>query len=242
MGKNMIGTAHTEWGLMGVETMRARVTVLVIVDILSFSTAVDIAVGCGAAILPFPSGDRSTAQEAATKAKAQLAAPRQAGGGHVSLSPRTLGRLAPGTRLMLPSPNGSRISLAGGGTSVMAGCLRNAPAVAAHARMLAGQGDIAVIPAGERWPDGSLRPAIEDWLGAGAILDALAMPMSSEAALAREAYRSALLSIGDIIRGSVSGRELIDEGYSDDVALALDLQCSAAAPVMRDGAYRNEAQ
>lgn len=68
------------------------------------------------------------------------------------------------------------------------------------------------------------------------------MPMSSEAALAPDAYRNALPSIGDILRGSMSGRELIGEGYGDDVTLALDLQCSAAAPVMRDGAYRNEAQ
>lgn len=231
---------YSEWGLAGVETLRKRVSILVIVDVLSFSTAVDIAVSQGAYILPFPSGDRIAAQNAATVAGAQLGAPRQAGGGQVSLSPQTLAKLGAGTRLMLPSPNGSRISLAGDETLVMAGCLRNVEAVAAHARYLAGDGDIALIPAGERWPDGSLRPAIEDLLGAGAILDALDLPMSPEAVVARDAFRSAGASLASLIRQSVSGRELIDEGYADDVALALDINSSKAAPVLRDGAYRND--
>lgn len=233
--------ALSEWGLVGVETLRTRVSVLVIVDVLSFSTAVDIAVSRGATILPFPSGDRAAAQRAATHAGAQLGAPRQARGGQVSLSPRTLAKLAAGTHLMLPSPNGSRISLAGGKTLVMAGCLRNTKAVAAHALKLAGAGDIAVIPAGERWPDGSLRPAIEDLLGAGAILDALDLPLSPEAIVARDAFRSAGAELETLIRQSVSGRELTDEGYADDVTLALEINCSAATPVLRDGAYRDDA-
>lgn len=235
-------SVYSEWGLAGVEALRKRVSVLVIVDVLSFSTAVDIAVSQGAAILPFPSGDRIAAQRAAEDADAQLGAPRQAGGGQVSLSPRTLAKLTAGTRLMLPSPNGSRISLSGGETLVMAGCLRNTRAVANHARNLAGDGDIAVIPAGERWPDGSLRPAIEDLLGAGAILDALDLPVSPEAIVAREAFRSAGTELETLIRQSVSGRELTDEGYADDVALALEINCSTATPVLRDGAYRNDAR
>lgn len=101
-------SAYSEWGLAGVEAFRERVAVLVIVDVLSFSTAVDIAVSRGASILPFPSGDREAAQAAADTAGAMLAAPRQAGGGQISLSPRTLTRLAQDNRLMLPSPNGSR--------------------------------------------------------------------------------------------------------------------------------------
>ena len=73
---------------------------------------------------------------------------------------------------------------------------------------VAGRGrDIAIIPAGERWPDGTLRPAIEDLLGAGAILDALDTPMSSEALVARESFRSAGAELGAVIRASVSGGE-----------------------------------
>lgn len=237
-----MASAFSEWGLAGVEAMKERVAVLAIVDVLSFSTAVDIAVSRGAVIFPFPSGDRAAALRAATDAGAQLGAPRQAGGGQVSLSPQTLATLVAGTRLMLPSPNGSRISMAGGDSLVMAGCLRNAKAVASHARHLARDGDIAVIPAGERWPDGSLRPAIEDLLGAGAILDALDLPLSPEALVAQQAYRSAGGELETLIRQSVSGRELTDEGYADDVALALEINCSAATPVLRDGAYRNDAR
>ncbi len=126
-----------------------EVAVLVIVDVLSFSTAVDIATGRGAQVLPFPSGDRAAAQDAASKAGAVLAAPRKAGGGQVSLSPRTLTRLAAGARLMLPSPNGSRLSVEAGAGPVLAGCFRNAGAVARAALALAGGGDIGVIAAGE---------------------------------------------------------------------------------------------
>jgi 2-phosphosulfolactate phosphatase len=96
---------------------------------------------------------------------AVLAHPRKAAGGQLSLSPASLQAVAPGTRLMLPSPNGSRLSLACGDKPVLTGCLRNAAAVAQAARQIARGGAIGVIPAGERCPDESLRPAIEDLLG-----------------------------------------------------------------------------
>jgi len=230
--------AQCEWGLAGVEALRGRVAVLVIVDVLSFSTAVDVAVGRGAVILPFPLGDQAAAAAAARAGNAVLATHRRAQGGQYSLSPTSLLTIAPGTRLMLPSPNGSRLSLAGGTTPVLAGCLRNAAAVAAKAREIAGDGPVGVIPAGERWPDGSLRPAIEDWLGAGAILDALDGPLSAEAHVARDAYRSAGADLATLIRTSQSGRELIDGGFPDDVEIALEVGVSRTAPRLSQGAYR----
>ena len=217
---------------------RERAAVLVIVDVLSFSTAVDIAVGRGATIVPFPLGSGEADAIAARHAGAVLASPKRAAGGQYSLSPASLKTIPAGTKLLLPSPNGSRLSLMGGSASMFAGCLRNAKAVAAAALAVAEGGDVVVIPAGERWrSDESLRPAIEDLIGAGAILAALGLPLSPEAQVARDAFASAKAALEQTIRQSISGRELIDAGFAQDVELAIELDVSSAAPRLRDGNY-----
>ncbi len=227
-----------EWAREGMEALRPQVAVFVIVDVLSFSTAVDIAVGRGALIYPFPLGDHEAARVAAAEVGAVAAAPKRAAGGQFSLSPASLRDLHPSDRLLLPSPNGSRLSLAGGDIPVLTGCLRNASAVAAKARELAGRGDIGLIPAGERWPGDTLRPAIEDLIGAGAIIDALDDEMTAEARLARDAWRSAQPDLDPLIRDCLSGRELIERGFKIDVDLALAFDVSRAAPHLVDGAYQ----
>lgn len=127
--------ACAEWGLAGLLALRGQVAVLVVVDVLSFSTAVDVAVGRGAMILPFLSGDPAVAQAEAARQGATAAVRRGQPG--FSLSLASLQAAPPGLRLLLPSPNGSRLSLAGGGVPVLAGCLRNAAAVARAALRLA---------------------------------------------------------------------------------------------------------
>ena len=234
-----MGSVQMEWGMAGVELLRGQVSVLVIVDVLSFSTAVDVAVAKGAAVFPFPGGDMIAAQRAAARVGAVLAQPREAAiGERFSLSPASLLAVPAGTKLMLPSPNGSRLSLTCGSRPVLAGCLRNAAAVARVARGIAGTGPVGVIPAGERWPDGGLRPAMEDLLGAGAIIHHLALPCSPEAQVARDAFRSAGNEVARLIRASVSGRELVDAGYTRDVDIAVEREASCCAPLLTDGAYR----
>ncbi len=228
-----------EWGMAGVEFLRERASVLVIVDVLSFSTAVDVAVSRGAVVFPFPSGDEAAAQAAAARVGAVLAQPRRVAGGKPSLSPMSLRGIPSGTKLMLPSPNGSRLSLACAGKPVMAGCLRNAAAVARATREMAGSGTVGVVPAGERWPDGSLRPAIEDLLGAGAVIHCLALPCSPEAQVARDAFRSAGNGLAQLVRASVSGRELMDRGFPGDVDIAVELDASLCVPHLIEGAYRS---
>lgn len=224
--------------MAGIETLRGRSAVLVIVDVLSFSTAVDVAVSRGAEIYPFPLGDMQAAEAAAERVAATLARPRRTAGGQFSLSPASLMSVPAGLKLMLPSPNGSRLSLAAGDIPVLAGCLRNAAAVARMARNLAGDHAIGVIPAGELWPDGSLRPAVEDLLGAGAIIHSLRLASSPEAQVALNAFRASEGEIGTLIGASISGRELSDAGFDGDVEIAVQLNVSACAPILRDGAYR----
>ncbi len=229
----------SEWGLHGVHALRDQVAVVVIVDVLSFSTSVNVAVSRGAAIIPFFDNSRENAHAAAERAGARLAQPRGSGRRQFSLSPASLLAVPAGARLMLPSPNGSRLSLACGGTPVVAGCLRNAAAVARAAREVSCGGPVGVVPAGERWPDGSLRPATEDLLGAGAVIHHLDQPCSPEARIARDAFRSAGNELAGLVQDSVSGRELMGWGYSDDVELAVQTATSACVPILTEGAFRS---
>jgi 2-phosphosulfolactate phosphatase len=129
------------------------------------------------------------------------------------------------------------------GAIVLAGCLRNARAVALAARSLAEDGPIGVIPAGERWgvnidttaDAGPLRPAVEDLLGAGAVMASLLGhgTASVEAALAAEMY--ARSSVEDVLTGCVSGRELTAAGHAADVALAAEVNTSTAVPRLTNG-------
>lgn len=228
----------SEWGLEAARTLSAKAKVLVIVDVLSFSTCVDIAAAAGAVIYPRSYGNLDEATAAAASLGAEIAGPRGNPDYRYCLSPESLVGIEPGTKLVLPSPNGSAISAVGHSNHVLAGCLRNAKAVAGAAMALAEGHPIAVIPAGERWPDGSMRPAIEDLLGAGAIISELDGSLSAEAEIARSAFLDASGKLSDLIERSVSGQELINRGYPGDVALAVKLNESASAPRLIDGAYR----
>ncbi len=229
--------AYLEWGLKGAETLAVQADVCVVVDIMSFSTCVDIATGCEAVVHPFHFKNHAAAAAHAHKLGAHLAGRRRDAAARYTLSPPTLTKLNAGDALVLPSPNGSTISAALSGKPTLAGCLRNAHAVANKAAEIAGGGIIAVIPAGERWPDGSLRPAIEDLVGAGAILSALDAKLSPEAEIAKGAFLHAESQLSALLHGSVSGQELIQMGFPQDVATAVMFNVSSAAPVLENGVY-----
>lgn len=227
-----------EWGLQGIETHRSAAQVFVIVDVLSFSTAVSVAVDAGAEVIPFAWGDAVAARKEAARYEAIAASPKRAAGGQLSLSPASLRQVTSGTRILLPSPNGSRLSLATGEVATFCSSLRNYEAVADAVRALRPDGTVAVIAAGERWSDGSLRPAVEDWLGAGAVIAALGSDTSAEAAVARSAFLAAAEGLATTIRTCMSGRELIERGFEVDVEIALEVGLGRCAPRLVDGIYR----
>ncbi|MBM7477102.1 2-phosphosulfolactate phosphatase [Oerskovia jenensis] len=246
-----------DWGLTGARALRGTAPpqrggfLVVVVDVLSFTTSVSVAVDRGVEVFPFPWRDERAADHAARHG-ATLARARSER--DVSLSPASL-RHAPGlARVVLPSPNGSTISLslAEDGVPVVAACLRNAAAVGAHVTSFLDEDPghvVAVVAGGERWPDGSLRPAVEDLWGGGAVVAAIAGhddDLAPEAEVAAAAYRSACVghdgrpgpaALRDRLRRCVSGRELVDQGFGADVEIAAEVDASDVVPVLVDGRF-----
>ncbi len=234
----LVTAVDVDWGERGLARLLVRVDAVAIVDVLSFSTCVSVAADRNIAIHPVAIGLDGV--DLARRLGARLAKRRrEAGSNDLSLSPMSLLGAAPGSTVVLPSPNGSALSAIASGAPevvVFAGCLRNRRAVAGA---MAGFARVGIVAAGERWLDQSLRPAIEDWLGAGAIVDALAgASLSAEAEFARTAWRAAQADLMRLMHGSLSGQELAAENHSSDVDIAAELDGSDQAPRLRDGAYR----
>ncbi len=256
-----------EWGVAGALAAPEDATTFVVVDILSFSTAVTLAVARGTEVVPC--GDGRTARRlagevfgtalAVNRLSVDLAHPWSLSPAHLSRAPFT-------PRLVLASPNGATVAaaLAAAGKLVVACSLRNVTAVG---RWLLGQGPrldsplaeleleepspvaegtpprahrrLVVVAAGERWPDGSLRPALEDCLGAARLLQVLRdgsppVRLSPAAALAaRSVSGMSPLEIAGLVRGSVSAAELQSAGYEEDVEMAVRTDADAVVPVLR---------
>lgn len=239
---------RTDWGLVGARALtetEARKSLVVVIDVLSFSTSVTVACEAGAGVYPFPYHDEAGATRLARTMRAALAGQRASEG--ISLSPASL-RGLDAERVVLPSPNGSMIAhtIGSRGALMIAGCLRNVSAVAglAAAHLNADEShDVVLVPAGEQWPDGTLRPALEDHLGAGAIAARLTgmLPddvtrLSPEARVAAATWQG----IGDVaalLRDGASGRELVDTGFDEDVAIAAGVDATDVVPVLMDGAF-----
>ena len=220
------------WGPDALRLLAPQVDVVVIVDVLSFSTTVDVALSRGVIVFPYRWHD-GTEHEFASQIGATVASRRGEPG--LTLSPAALIDAQRGTRLVLPSPNGATLTqgaLEMGAKRVLVGCLRNASAVA---KAIEVEETVAVIAAGERWggATGPLRPAIEDQLGAGAIITALGREGCSPEAVVAQAPFVAGLDISRIVSGSGSGQELSDAGFGEDVELAVQMDCSEMVPELQ---------
>ena len=192
-----------EWGIEGLARL-APADVIVVVDVLRFSTTVIRALEDGA---EFPLDDAARA---------------------VSI-------------------NGAVVAQAAAGTGVvLLGALRNASAVAtavvAEQERRGGRTSVAVIAAGERTSSDAASPlrfAVEDFLGAGAVIAALADRgidhSSPEAAAAAESFRALRGAARHLLTASGSGRELADR--RDEVQAAAAVDAASVVPVLRGGVF-----
>lgn len=167
-------------------------------------------------------------------------------------SSTVVGRVAAGETVALDeaahavSVNGAVVAAHAADALILLGCVRNAGAVAravlAHQHDRGARTSIAVIAAGKReGRDGPVRFAVEDQLGAGAIVDALGVlgidHTSPEAAATGEAFRGLRPALRHLLTASGSGQELIDLDRRDEVLAASVLDDLDAVPVLRDGVF-----
>lgn len=184
-----------DWGLAGVEDVATDADVIVMVDVLTFTTKLDTEVAAGREVRP----ERSS--------------------------------LASG--------------LSGHPASVVGACFRNRSAVAAWVlAKQAEKGDrfrVAVIAAGAERAEGAPRFTVEDFLAAGAIVDALAAVgidyCSPEAAAASAAFMTLRRATGHLISASGSGQELIRDARRAEVDVASDIDVSRTVPVLHGASF-----
>ena len=236
-----ISRVRLGWGRRGAQDAAERGDILVVVDTLRFSTAAATAVHHGALIYPCatdPALFNALAQHVDGEvALHHAAAPTST---RYSLSPRSFLTVEPGARVVLPSPNGSTCSQYGSrAPALLVGALVNAQAVAGAVSSLLNRAsalNITVLACGERWriPDeeGALRFAVEDYLGAGAILSALPFSQTMEAQGCASTFRAMRDQLDTALWECESGQELRDKGLGDDVRFAEQLNIYDTAPVL----------
>src|SRR3954453_15926373 len=100
-----------EWGPSGAAGLWRTADHAVVVDVLSFSTTVTVAVDRGIEVYPYRWRDQSAPAFAAARNAVLAVGRSQAHGSDgVSLSPASVARVRGVGRLVLPSPNGATIA------------------------------------------------------------------------------------------------------------------------------------
>jgi 2-phosphosulfolactate phosphatase len=247
---------HVEWGLAGSKLAAARGDLVVLVDVLSFSTSLSIACGRGATVLVYSPNELDAMggrEKAARDLKAEvITKSRQAEAGSYSLSPASVTDCPADLRLIVTSPNGAAcVAAAAKASACVIGCLRNRTATAAYIKEQlrddANQRRRAtIVPCGEQWSsvgeEIGWRPCVEDWLGAGSIVDALQeehVSLSVEAELAMRTFQSMSGQVGEFLRNCLSGRELVARSFATDVELAAEIDAEAG-PVVAVESHERE--
>lgn len=244
---------HIAWEVSGARLAAERGDLVVIVDVLSFSTAVTSVVAGGATALSYSEaeiaqhgGRLSLCVEADAQIVAKERAPTD---GSYSLSPANLGSIEPGERLIFTSANGAACTSAAAlAPAVAIGCLNNRSAVALWVDGQlgsAGSGRCTVVACGERWSSSigergadTWRPGLEDHIGVGAIaaaLGGLGRSLSVEATAAAASYGVMAGDVETTLAETVSGRELVARGHREDVVLAARVDSCGAVPVWDPG-------
>lgn len=230
-----------DWGARGVKEASARGDIIIVVDVLSFSSAITNAVHNGVIIYPFPrTGDINEYGKLAEAEVCILERTRARELGLPSLSATSFNESHKGKKYIVSSINGATcVKAANESNLVFVGCLLNISAVVNVVNQIQKDKNlnITVIASGERWNSANdepkeLRPSIEDYLGVGAILELLNGTKSPEAKVCISAYKNSKTELNDLIADSSSGRELKAMEFPEDVEFCSQIDIYKEVPVI----------
>jgi 2-phosphosulfolactate phosphatase len=234
-----------EWGRRGARDAAERGDIVIVVDVLSFSSTVVSALSVGAVIHPYPPHLEGRKYADSIGAEYILGRAEAARTGKPTLSPVTFNEEHQYKTYVLTSLNGAYCSwIASKVPALLIGSVLNASAAAVAADQIQQEtgAAITVVASGEMWNDvegneDRLRPSIEDYLGAGAILAELSGRKSPEAEVCAGAFIHSKDRLERLIWDCGSGRELRERGYGEDVKYCSQLNVTGIVPVMKDGRF-----
>jgi 2-phosphosulfolactate phosphatase len=230
-----------DWSTRGVEGASKRGDIIIVIDVLRFSSAIVNAVHNRTTIYPFPRTGDIVEYGKLVGAEVYILESYVAKKmGLPSLSVTSYNESHKGKRYVLSSINGATCTKAATEKCViLIGCLLNITAVANAANKLRKEtgANITVIACGERWNSPSdeykeLRPGIEDYLVAGAILKKLEGTKSPEAKVCISAYKGSRPEMIELIMDSGSSRELLYIDFADDVKFSCQLDVFKDVPIL----------
>ncbi len=238
-------TCRVEWGRRGAREAADRGDIIIIVDVLSFSSTVVSALNYGAVIYPYPPNLNGKDYAQKISAEYILGRAEATKAEKPTLSPVSFNEEHKNKKYVLTSLNGAFCTwIASSVPALLIGSLLNASSVATVANQLRLQknASITVIPCGELWSNGTeeedtLRPAIEDYLGAGAILSYLEGEKSPEAEVCTGAFLYSKAKLEKLVWDCGSGLELRERGFGADVKHCSRLNAYQTVPVLKNNHF-----
>ena len=197
---------HCCWGFKLAEDTFIQYDVCIIVDVLFFSTSIDLLLD--------------------TKENTQ----------NIPVAHHFIQPFSP-EKLSIASPVGLPLQLNLHTKTVLAGCLRNARAVAKAAMQLGNT--VLVIPVGDKLSDEDFKTCSEDFIAAGAIVSYLKGDRTAESNAALDIYNSSKDDIEEMVKLSSSARHMILNGFSPEVDQACQFNRSKNVPLLEDGTLIN---
>ncbi len=235
-----------DWGIDGLKLALGNHDIVVIVDTLRFSTAIVTAVANGFTIYPF--SDKEKGAHYAHGIGAEISG--KSGEAKYSLSPSSFMNAADkeNKKVVVFSPNGAACAeLVREHDIAYIGCLLNAKVLGKQIDkvVIEKKKNITIIAAGEqRAIDTGERIvhdlkeaqrvfAVEDYLGAGAIISYSRLKKTSAAEVCELAFRASQDKLKDLMLKSFSGKYLVQHNLTKDVEHAAQLNQYDIIPIIR---------